>query len=73
MGKGQPKNENGLDPIIAAGRHRSMTSRPGGTYGPLTLAAGWRLQPEEGSAVGSSGSVELRGELRKEGNGMEDE
>lgn len=30
------QDENGLASIIAAGRHRSMTSRPGGTNGPLT-------------------------------------
>jgi len=37
------KDENGLDSIIAAGRHRSMTSRLGGTCGPLTLSIRWRL------------------------------
>lgn len=35
------QDENGLDySIFMAGHHRSMTSRPDGTNGPLTLSSG---------------------------------
>lgn len=42
------KGKSGLDSIIRAGRHRSMTSCPDGTNGPLTLVFLWIHQPRGG-------------------------